>query len=72
MIEDIKKIQKTREKINNTKTKSKPKPKTFDDYFQECIKNKKIQSDTPSYFRKALERAIREYNQGIEKEKISS
>ena len=71
LIEDIKKIQKTREKINNQKTKIKPKskPKTFEDYFQECIKNKKIPPDTPAYLRKALERAIREYNQGIEKEK---
>ena len=71
LIEDIKKIQKTREKINNPKTKIKPKskPKTFEDYFQECIKNKKIPPDTPDYLRKALERAIREYNQGIEKEK---
>ena len=71
MIEDIKKIQKKREKINNDKTKIKPKskPKTFEDYFQECIKNKKIPPDTPAYLRKALERAIREYNQGIEKEK---
>ena len=71
LIEDIKKIQKKREKINNHKTKIKPKskPKTFEDYFQECIKNKKIPPDTPAYLRKALERAIREYNQGIEKEK---
>ena len=32
--------------------------KTFDDYFEECIKNKKIPKDTPSYLKKALERAI--------------
>ena len=74
LIEDIIKIQKTREKINkNQKPKPKPKPKpktkTFEDYFQECIKNKKIPPDTPPYLRKALERAIREYNQGIKKEK---
>ena len=71
MIEDIKKIQKTREKINNPKLKPKlkPEPRTSEDYFQECIQNKKIPSDTPPYFRKALERAIKEYNQGIEKEK---
>ena len=49
--------------------KIKPKPKTFDEYFQECIKNKKIPPDTPSYLRKALERAIKEYDQGIIKEK---
>ena len=46
LIEEIIKIQKTREKINkNQKPKPQPKPKkikTFEDYFQECIKNKKI------------------------------
>ena len=52
------------------KKKSKPKKiKSFDEYFQECIKNKKIPEDTPPYFRKALERAIKEHNQGLEKEK---
>ena len=70
LIEDIIKIQKTREKINKNQ-KPKPKIKTFEDFFQECIKNKKIPPDTPPYLRKALERAIREYNQGIEKEKSS-
>ena len=34
------------------------KKKTFDDYFEECIKNEKIPKDTPSYLKKALERAI--------------
>ena len=52
-----------------SKPKTKPKTKTFDDYFQECIKNKSIPNDTPSYLRKALERAIKEHEQGIEKEK---
>ena len=69
LIDDIKKIQKVREKIIQ---KPKPKPakvKTFDEYFQECIKNKKIPPDKSSYFRKALERAIKEYDQGITKEK---
>ena len=74
LIEEMIKIQKTREKINkNQKPKPQPKPKpkkikTFEDYFQECIKNKKIPPDTLPYLRNALERAIREYNQGIEKE----
>ena len=66
MIADIKKIKKIRERITN-----KTKPKTFDAYFQECIKNKTIPPDTPSYLRKALERAIKEYNQGVIKEKSS-
>ena len=43
--------------------------KTFDEYFKECIKNKKIPKDTPSYLREALERAMHEYGQGLEKEK---
>ena len=48
LIEDIKKLQKTREKINTKQTtKPKPKPKTFEDYFQECIQNKTIPTDTP-------------------------
>ena len=45
------------------------KIKTFEDYFEECIKNKRIPKDTPSYLRKALERAIKEHDQGIEIEK---
>ena len=53
-----------------TKVNSK-KIKTFEDYFEECIKNKKIPKDTPSYLRKALERVIKEYEQGIEIEKSS-
>ena len=50
LIEEIIKIQKTREKINkNQKPKPQLKPKkikTFEDYFQECIKNKK---NSPRY-----------------------
>ena len=64
LIADINKLEKLREKNN-----PKPKIKTFNDYFQECIKNKTIPPDTPSYFRKALEKALEEYEQGIIKEK---
>ena len=70
LIDDIKKIQKVRDKLKS-KPKPKSKPKTFEEYFQDCIKNKTIPDDTPSYLRKALERALREYDQGIEKEKSS-
>ena len=66
LIADIKKIRKMRKRIKN---KPNPKPKTFDEYFQECIKHRKIPPDTPSYLRKALERAIKEYDQGIIKDK---
>ena len=77
LIHDIRKIDKLSEKIKQgidivkeRKKKSKPKKiKSFDEYFEECIKNKEIPSDTPSYLREALERAVREYLQGIEKEK---
>ena len=70
LIADINKLQKVRDKIKpKPKPKTKPaKAKTFEEYFQECIKNKTIPPDTPSYLRKALERALREYEQGIEKE----
>ena len=43
--------------------------KTFDEYFQECIKNKTVPPDTPPYLKKALERDLKEYQQGIIKEK---
>ena len=76
-IQLIKKLQKQNEKLakdkNGSKIKRKPKPKeqikTFDEYFQECIKNKTIPKDTPDYLKKALERAIKEYNKGIKHEK---
>ena len=45
------------------------KAKTFEDYFENFIKNKDIPKDTPDYLRKALERALYEHEQGIEIEK---
>ena len=75
LIHDIKKLKTLNEKVLKgvdikKKKKSKPKKiKTFGEYFEECIKNKVIPSDTPSYFREALERAIIEHEQGSEKEK---
>ena len=79
LIRDIRKLDQLNQKIKKgvnikkewkNKKKSKPKKiKSFDEYFQECIKNKKIPADTPPYFRKALERAIKEHNQGLEKVK---
>ena len=58
---------------HSTKTVSiseKKKVKSFHEYFEECIRNRKIPKDTPPYLRKALERAILEYDQGLEKETI--
>ena len=60
-IEMIKKVQKQKH--------TKQKIKTFDEYFQECIKNKTIPKDTPLYLKKALERAMKEYDKGIKVEK---
>ena len=51
------------------KSKSKQKIKTFNEYFQECIKNKTTSKDTPLYLKKALERAMKEYDKGIKHEK---
>ena len=71
LIQVYKKLQKQNEKLRQEKSKPKPKQKikTFDDYFQECIKNKSIAKDTPEYLKKALERAMKEYDKGIKHEK---
>ena len=60
-----------RQEKSKPKPKPKPKPKikTFDEYFQECIKNKSIPKDTLEYLKKALERAMKEYDKGIKHEK---
>ena len=81
LIKKFLKLQKARQKVRQgidikkeykkKKEKKKEKIKTFEDYFQECIKNKVIPPDTPLYFRKALERAIIEHEDGIEREKSS-
>ena len=80
LIKQYKKIKEAREKVKKgvdikkerKKTKkvvSPKKIKTFDDYFKECIENKEFPEDTPPYFREALERAIKEYDLGLVKEK---
>ena len=80
LIKEYKKLMEVRQQVkqgidikkklkkNKPPTKKK-KIKTFDEYFEECIKNKKIPKDTPSYLREALERAMYEYDQGLEREK---
>ena len=78
MIKQYKKLSKFGDKLRKGKNifkKTKPKKvvisksspkhkkiKSFQEYFEECIRNKKIPEDTPPYLRKALERAILEYN----------
>ena len=86
LIRDIRKLDKLNEKVKKgidikKKYKKKKAPikkltplkkiKTFEEYFEECVKNKEIPKDTPEYFRKALEQAKREYDQGLVKEKSS-
>ena len=61
-----KKIKKKPQVVSTVPSK---KIKTFEDYFEECIKNKKIPKDTPFYLKEALLRAINEHEQGIEIEK---
>ena len=64
-----KKIKKHKQSSKMVVPSKKKKIKTFDEYFEECIKNKKIPKDTPPYLREALERAMKEYDQGLEREK---
>ena len=54
---------------SKSKSKSKSKKKDFADYYQECIKGKDIPKDAPEYFKKALEKAKKEYEKGIILEK---
>ena len=71
LIRDIRRLDKLNEKVKkgiDIKKKykkklaaKKKKIKTFEEYFEECIKNKKIPKDTPDYFRAALEQAMREH-----------
>ena len=78
LIRNIKKLDKLNNKVKSgedikkkkDKRVNKKKIKTFKDYFEECIKNKKIPKDTPSYLRKSLERAIKEHKQEA-KQKIN-
>ena len=82
LIRDIRRLDKLNEKVKKgvdikKKYKKKKAPskkkkiKTFDEYFEECIKNKEIPKDTPVYLREALERSMLEYDQGLVKEKSS-
>ena len=66
LIADIMAIEKQRKNISKAKSNPKPKPETIkscEEYFQECIKNKTIPDDTPTYLKKALERAPKEHQQ---------
>ena len=74
LIKQYKKLVKAREKVRKgidikKEYKKKKKIKTFEEYFEECIKNKEIPPDTPDYLRRSLERAMYEHEQGIQIEK---
>lgn len=63
--------KKVRKKVALKKV-NKPKPKkrlSYEEYFEECIRNKKIPEDAPPYLRQALKRAIKERDQGLIREK---
>ena len=52
------------------KLKPKPKSKSFQHYYQECIKGKDIPKDAPPYLKKALQKIKKkEYEKGIILEK---
>ena len=68
LIKRFQKIQKARQKVRqgiNIKKKPKKKKKTFQEYFDECIKNRKIPEDTPPYLKKALQKALKQYTEKI-------
>ena len=78
IIRDIRRVDKLNKKVlqgidikkkYRKKKKKQKKLKTFEDYFENFIKNKEIPKDTPDYLRKAIERALYEHEQGIEIEK---
>ena len=74
LIKIYKRLTKAREKVRKgidikKENKKKKKIKTFEEYFEECIKNKEIPPDTPEYLRKSLERALYEHEQEIKTKK---
>ena len=73
LVKRFKRLQKAREKVRqgiNIKKKKKQK-KTFQEYFDDCIKDNKIPEDTPAYLRKALKKASMEYDKDIVKFKTA-
>ncbi len=69
LIERYKKLRKARQKVRGKITIKKSKPKSFQEYFDECIKNRKIPEDTPPHFRKAIEKVLKQYKSKIIKTK---
>ena len=73
LIKRFQKIQKAREKVRQgVNIKKKPKKKkTFQEYFDECIKNRKIPEDTPPDLKKALQKVLKQYDEKIVKTKTA-
>ena len=69
LTQEKKEIKQKSKPKSKSKSKSKQKKKDCDDYYQECIKGKDIPEDAPEYFKKALEKAKKEYEKGIILEK---
>ena len=77
LTQEKKEIKQKSKPKSKSKSKSKPKPKpkskqkekSYEEYFQECIKNTTIPKDAPLYLKKALKRAMKEYEKGIKLER---
>ena len=77
LVKRFKRLQKAREEvrqginIKKTYKKKKKQKNTFQEYFDDCIKDKNIAEDTPAYLRKALKKASMEYDKDIVKFKTA-
>ena len=81
LVKRFQKLQKARQKVRQginikkthkkKKTKTTNKKQTYKEYFDECIKDKKIPEDTPAYLRKAIKKAVNESNRDIFKTKTA-
>ena len=73
IIEERERNKKKKEELRKQRNKllkifqeeNKKKPKSFQEYYQECIKGKDIPKDAPEYFKRALKKAKKEYEKGI-------
>ena len=70
LVQKYNKLQEVRRKIKQGKIiQRKFLPQTFEEYFDEYIRKKKIPLNIPSYLLRDIKLAIREYEKGIEIEK---
>ena len=74
IIEERERNKKKKEELRKQRNKlllkifqeeNKKKTKSFQEYYQECIKGKDIPKDAPEYFKRALKKAKKEYEKGI-------